>query len=153
MKKSITLLFVVIVASVSALVYAGTPVNFSDLPKASQTFLNRYFPGVEIRKAEKERGVRAVEYEVDLASGAEVDFRSNGDWKEVKAAHGDSVPAGIVPAAIADYVAENFKDECVVEISRERNGYEIELSNGKELRLTEDAKPVTQRRGGRGNRR
>lgn len=153
MKKSITLLFVVIVASVSALVYAGTPVNFSDLPKASQTFLNRYFPGVEIRKAEKERGIRALEYEVDLASGAEVDFRSNGDWKEVKAAHGDSVPAGIVPAAIADYVAENFKDECVVEISRERNGYEIELSNGKELRLTEDANPVTQRRGGRGNRR
>lgn len=146
-------MFVAIVASVSALVYAGTPVNFSDLPKASQTFLNKYFPGVEIRKAEKDRGRRGVEYEVDLVGGAEVDFRSDGEWKEVKSAHGDSVPAGIVPAAIADYVAENFKGECVVEISRERKGYEIELSNGKELRLTEDAKPVSQRRGGRGNRR
>ena len=37
--------------------------------------------------------------------------------------------------------------------SRKRGGYEVELSNGTELKLTEDAKPFTENRGGnRGGR-
>ena len=37
--------------------------------------------------------------------------------------------------------------------SRKRSGYEVELSNGTELKLTEDAKPFTENRGGnRGGR-
>ncbi|MDE5633727.1 MAG: PepSY-like domain-containing protein, partial [Muribaculaceae bacterium] len=68
-----------------------------------------------MRKAEKEQGRRGMEYEVDLASGAEIDFRDNGDWKEVKAARGKAVPAAIVPAAISKYVAANFKGQTIVE--------------------------------------
>ena len=95
-----------------------------------------------------------MEYEVDLKSGAEVDFQENGDWKEVKAARGNAVPAAIIPTAITKYVSTNFKGQSIVEISRKRGGYEVELSNGTELKLTEDAKPMPARRGGgRGNRR
>lgn len=89
-----------------------------------------------------------MEYEVDLASGAEVDFRENGDWKDVKAARGKAVPAAIIPSAITKYVATNHKGTRIVEISRKRGGYEVELSNGKELRLTADAKPMPARKGG-----
>lgn len=142
-----------IAASFPALVFAGKPINRSELPQAAQTFLSKYFPGDDVRKAEKEQGRRGAEYEVDLVSGAEVDFRDNGDWKEVKAAHGHAVPAAIVPAAIAEYVAKNYSGQNIVEISRKRGGYEVELTNGIELKLTEDAKPFTEGRGGqRGNR-
>ncbi|WP_367881112.1 hypothetical protein [uncultured Duncaniella sp.] len=41
----------------------------------------------------------------------------------------------------------------MVEISRKRGGYEVELSNGSELKLTEDAKPMPDRQGGRGGNR
>lgn len=154
MKKIISLVFVSIVASGSALVCAGTPVSQSELPKAARTFLARYFPGDGIVKAEKDQGRRGVEYEVDLRSGAEVDFRDNGDWKEVKASRGKAVASGIIPSAIAKYVSKNFKGQSIVEISRKRGGYEVELSNGMELKLTEDAKPMPARQGGnRGNRR
>ena len=153
MKKILTLMIVVIAASFSVSVHAGTPINQSDLPKAAQTFLSKYFPGDNVRKAEKEQGRRGAEYEVDLVSGAEVDFRDNGDWKEVKAARGKAVPAAIVPDAISKYVTTNFAGQSIVEISRKRGGYEVELSNGTELKLTEDAKPFTEKRGGqRGNR-
>lgn len=143
-----------IVASVSAVIYAGTPIKQNELPKAAQTFLSKYFPSDEVVKDEKEQGHRGMEYEVDLKSGAEVDFRDNGDWKEVKAARGKAVPSGIVPAAIAKYVSANYNGQSIVEISHKRGGYDIELSNGSELKLTEDAKPMTGRKGGnRGNRR
>ncbi|WP_300634473.1 PepSY-like domain-containing protein [uncultured Duncaniella sp.] len=55
--------------------------------------------------------------------------------------------------SIAKYVDTNFKGQIIVEISRKRGGYEVELSNGSELKLTEDAKPMQPRQGGRGQRR
>lgn len=152
MKKILSLMLLTIVASVSAMIYAGTPVKTSELPKAVNTFLTKYFPGDEVRKAEKEQGRRGMEYEVNLKSGAEIDFRENGEWKDIKAARGNSVPAVLIPTAISKYVASNHRGLKIVEISRKRGGYEIELSNGTELKLTEDAKPMTGRNGGhRGN--
>lgn len=148
MKKILKPAILALVASVPAMMFAGTPVSQSELPKAAQTFLSKYFPGDNVRKAEKEQGRRGMEFEVDLQSGAEVDFRENGDWKEVKAARGKAVAAGIVPAAIAKYVTTNFKGQSIVEISRKRGGYEVELSNGTELKLTEDAKPMPARQNG-----
>ena len=148
MKRIITMMLVIVTASFSAFVFAGTPINKSDLPKAAQTFLSKHFPGDNVRKVEKEQGRRGTEYEVDLVSGAEVDFRDNGDWKEVKAAKGKSVPKAIIPSAISKYVSTNYAGQSIVEISRKRGGYEVELSNGTELKLTEDAKPFTEKRGG-----
>ena len=153
MKRIITMMLVAATTSFSALVFAGTPIKRSELPKAAQTFLSKHFPSDNVRKAKKEQGRRGAEYEVDLVSGAEVDFRDNGDWKEVKAARGKAVPAAIIPSAISKYVSTNHAGQRIVEISRKRGAYEVELSNGTELKLTEDAKPFTEKRGGqRGNR-
>lgn len=147
MKRILSLLL--LVASVTVIIYAGTPIKQSDLPKTAKTFLAKNFPGDEIRKAEKEQGRRGMEYEIELKSGAEIDFRENGDWKEIKAARGNSIPAVLIPTAISKYVAANYRGQKIIEISRKRGGYEIELSNGTELKLTEDAKPLAARQGGR----
>ncbi|MDE6144435.1 MAG: PepSY-like domain-containing protein [Muribaculaceae bacterium] len=149
MRKKISLMLVAFMASFSAVAYAGTTINQSELPKAATAFLSKYFPGDNIRKAEKDQGRRGMEYEVDLASGAEIDFMSDGNWKEVKAAKGKAVPSAIVPSAIAKYVDSNFSGLFITEIARKRGGYEVELSNGTELKLTEDAKPMPAREGGR----
>lgn len=150
MKKTFILMLATIAASMSATISAGTPINPSELPAAVQTFISTHFPGDNVRKAEKESGMRGMEYEVDLTSGAEIDFRGNGDWKEVKASRGAFVPTAIIPAAIVKYVSSNFEGLDIVEISRKRGGYEVELSNGTELKLTEDAKPMPTRQGGAG---
>lgn len=135
-------MLVTIAASLSVTMFAGTPINQSELPKAAQTFITRYFSKDQVRKVEKDNGRRGMEYEVDFMSGAEVEFTSDGNWREVKAARSTSVPAAIVPTAIAKYVEANFKGLAIVEISRKRGGFEVELSNGTELKLTEDAKPL-----------
>ena len=102
--------------------------------------------------AEMHKGRRGTEYEVDLVSGADIDFMSDGQWKEVKAARGTAVPSEIIPSAIVKYVDTNFKGQTIVEISRKRGGYEVELSNGSELKLTEDAKPLPVRKDRQGGR-
>ena len=137
--------------SMTAIMYAGTPISASSLPAAAQTFLNKHFAGDNVRKAEKDNGRRGTEYEVDMTSGAEIEFTSDGDWKEIKASRGNAVPAAVVPAAIAKFVADNFSGEIITEIAKKRGGYEVELSNGTELKLTADAKPMPQRNGN-GNR-
>ncbi len=153
MKKFFSLMLVGLAASMSSAAFAGTPINQSELPKAAQTFITKYFGKDQIKKVEKDNGRRGVEYDVDFVSGAEVEFMSEGNWKEVKAARGTAVPAAIVPSAIAKYVSTNFNGQTIVEISRKRGGYEVELSNGSELKLTEDAKPMPNRQGGRGGNR
>lgn len=152
MKRLATLIAAIAIAGSSALTFAGTPIKATALPKAAQEFIAKHFPGDTVRKAEKDNGYRGTEYEVDLAGGAEIDFRDNGDWKEVKAARGNAVPAAIVPAAIAKHVTKNYPGQAITEISRKRGGYEVELANGTELKLTEDAKPMPARQGN-GNRR
>lgn len=154
MKRIFASMLIAFAASVPATIHAGTPISQSELPKAALTFINKYFSSDHIRKVEKDNGRRGTEYEVDFMSGAEAEFRADGEWKEVKAAKGNAIPAAIIPSAIAEYVNTNFKGQSIVEISRKRGGYEVELSNGSELRLTEDAKPMQPRnQGGRGHRR
>lgn len=141
-------MLIAVIASISVTVSAGTRISKSELPQTVIAFLNKHFPGDEVRKAEKETGFSGTEYEVDLVSGAEIDFKGDGSWKEVKAARGAAVPPAIVPAAIRDFVSANFSGQQIVEIQLKRGGYEVELSNGSELKLTVDGKPMQ-----RGNRR
>ncbi len=144
MKKLFAMMFAFMVASLTTAIYAGTPINQSDLPQAAQEFVKKYFSNEQVKKVEKDNGRRGTEYEVEFVSGAEVEFISDGNWKEVKAT---PIPAGIVPDAIAKYVTDNFKDQTIKEISRKRGGYEVELTNGTELRLTEDAQQMPARQG------
>ncbi len=132
--------------SLAPVLRAGTPVTKSELPAEVTAFLATYFPADDIVKAEKDHGRRGMEYEVDRNSGVEIDFRDNGEWNDIKAARGNSVPSALVPTAISDYVAANFRNQKIVEISRKRGGYEIELTNGTELKLTADAQPLQSRR-------
>lgn len=149
MKRLRIVLLLSVVVSVSTVMYAGTPINSSALPKSVNTFLSKYFPGDVVIKAEKEQDYLGLEYDVDLKSGAEASFRENGVWKEIKVARGKSVPASLIPVAISKYVTSNYPGQKIVEISRKRGSYEIDLSNGKELKLTEDAKPATANPSGR----
>lgn len=142
MKRFLSITFIAIAASLTAYIYAGKPIDASQLPKNAQTFISKYFPGDKVRKAETDYGRRGLEYEVDLISGAEIDFTEDGQWKKVDAARGNTVPAAIVPKAIATYVSKNFPGQGIKEISRKRGGYKVELTGGSELMLTADGKPL-----------
>lgn len=102
------------------------------LPTSAQTFLQTYFPSAQIVSVMQEGSGLWAEYEVMLADGSQLSFNHKGEWRDVDCA-GKAVPAGIVPEAIRQKVASLYPTAAVVEISRDDNGYEVELDNGVEL--------------------
>ena len=53
-----------------------------------------------------------------------------------------SVPAAIVPQGIKDYVSSKHAGQRIVGIEKERNGYDIELSNGVDIKFNKEAQFV-----------
>ena len=105
----------------------------SALPANAQTFINQHFSANSIVSVwrDTEKG-RVEDYTVLFADGTEVEFRANGDWKEVKARNG-AVPTKIVPAKISKYVHKNYPNVLIKEIQKGRAKYEVDLTNGVEL--------------------
>lgn len=46
-----------------------------------------------------------------------------------------SVPDAYVPAGVRAYVSKNHSGQRIVSIDRERSGYDVELSNGIEMKF------------------
>ena len=111
----------------AALLFAGITASLADndrpialdkLPAAAQTFLKTHF-----------------EYEVTYTDRTEVEFRPNGEWSSVERRYA-AVPASIVPAQISAYVAKSsFSNQYIKKVERDAYTWEIELSNGIEIKF------------------
>lgn len=115
---------------------SGGVTGESELPTAAVSFLSTYYNGIRITYIEKDYEDGQLEYEVYLADGSDVTFNSSGDWLDVDAATGKTIPVGILPTVIATYLANNYAGIGVNEVSRKSRGvvgYEVELINGIEF--------------------
>ncbi len=108
------------------------PITAEQLPARSQTFLKKHFGDKRILLVTLEREYLKTTYEVRYADGTGVEFRKDGEWKEVDCRL-DTVPAAIVPKPIADFVAAHYPDSHICKVERDRKGYEVKLSNRLEL--------------------
>ena len=120
-------LFVILMSVVAMTAFVSCndkPVSADKLPAKAKTFLNTYFPGIEIFSVIKEKD---GDYDVDLVDGTDLEFRSTGDWKKVDC-EDRPVPVGFFPASISTYVATNYPGEFIEEIEFEHNQYKVGLS-------------------------
>lgn len=109
-------------------------VPVSQLPAAAKTFVQQNFNGKSIVYAEFDNEFGGGRYEVMLNDGTQIDFDKKGNWDKVDCEMG-VVPAALVPGTIANYVKTNFAGSTVTKIDKERHGYDVELSNGLELKF------------------
>ncbi len=112
-------------------------INKNELPAQAQQFINEHFNGVKLSYAKLERDFLENSYEVMLANGAKLEFSSKGAWEDVDCRYGE-VPAAIIPQPIKEYIKSNYPGEKVLKIERERNRYELKLSNRLELIFDEN---------------
>lgn len=84
-------------------------IDFSGLPQTAQQFILRFFPGTETAYSKWEKDDGRKEYEVLLSDGTELKFDSSGVWLSVDCVF-STLPAGIIPAAIADDMALRYPD-------------------------------------------
>lgn len=107
----------------------------SALPKAAQTTIaNNFKAKVSVVKIDKDFG-RVSDYEAVLTDGTEISFDRNGNWDNIEVGNAHSVPAAFIPKAVQEYVGRNQQGTRIVGIDKERHGYDVELSNGVELKF------------------
>lgn len=106
------------------------PIPADQLPSAAKTFVKKHFQGQTITYAEKD----ADSFEARLNNGVKVEFDKKGNWDAVESKT-QPVPSELVPPIILNYVRSTYTDAFVTKIDKERNGYELELSNGLELKF------------------
>ena len=88
-------------------------ITVDQLPQKAQEFIQKYFPKNEISLAKMEKDFWEKKYEVVFVNGEKAEFLKDGSWEKVDCKY-STVPTGIVPQAIKDYVSkrypENFAD-------------------------------------------
>jgi hypothetical protein len=137
--KKIFALLVLALSIGSAHAFSGNDkvINKNQLPAQAQSFINEYFAGAKISYAKLETDFLVNSYEVMLADGTKLEFASNGNWEDVDCRYGE-VPSAIIPQPIKEYVKSNYSGEKILKIERERNRYELKLSNRLELVFDQD---------------
>ncbi len=108
-------------------------VEFTSMPQQAQTFINTHFADKQIAICYQDRELFDKDYEVIFMDGSNVDFTSSGVWTEVEDRDADGVPTAIIPAAILEYVNARHPGQYIVEISKDRQGYDVELNTTIEL--------------------
>lgn len=112
-------------------------INKNQLPIPAQQFIDSHFAGADLLYAKEDCNIFFSSYEVRLANGVKLEFSSKGNWEEVDCNEG-AVPVGIVPQPIKDYVEKNYAGERILVIEKNRNDYEIKLSNRLELKFDKE---------------
>lgn len=136
-KTKAALLALAVICSISC--FAQNRINVTDLPQTAQTLLTKYFSKVKVKKVTKDWDDGKVDYEVKMSGNTEVDFDCDGNWKEISG----KIPAGLIPKQIVASVKTEFNNLRIVKIEREHDGgYEIELSNGTDIRYDKAFKVV-----------
>lgn len=127
----------------STMVFAKTAyVSVDQLPETVKTFVAQQFPNQQIIYAEKEGSYyEKTKFELGLDSGAKLEVDEDGNWEKVENKI-DGVPAIFVPKEIADFIKATYATVAVTKVDKEDGGFEVELSNRRELKFNKRFKLI-----------
>ena len=110
----------------------------AELPEEVISFLDTHFSGIEVRSVIKDYDNSTYEFEVYLSNGTRIELSRRGEWRNVEN-HLAGVPHSVIPNKILTYIAENYPDQMIIGIERDRQ-IDVELKGGVELvfSLSED---------------
>lgn len=139
--KKIIITICIVAASVFSATAASDhdfAIPFEQLPDVSRTFVSTHFAQTQVAYCLRD----SHSFEVRLADGAEIEFYTNGSWKEIDCKYKE-LPASVtalLPAAIPTYVKANFPAAIITKVSAKFWGFEIELNNGLDVEFNSDGK-------------
>lgn len=144
MKKTIIAMAMLIACAIIPLslnAEGDKPIAASELPTKAQTMIQTHFEGRTVMFAKREQGLTITGYEAVLDNGVQIEFNRNGEWTEIDCGR-SSVPSAVVPSQIAAYVKQHFAGESICQIEQYRKIYEVELTNGIEIKFNRKFKVV-----------
>ena len=132
MKKIKYLLALAIMLTVGLATHADNDrvITFQELPAPAQELIKAHFGD----KVPMVVTMDMDDYEVYFESGEKIEFRKNGDWKEI-VCKTSNVPSMLIPDAIKGKVKASYPAAVIVKIERDRRGYDVKLNNGVEIEM------------------
>ncbi len=140
MKKGLTFLFAIIVG-VSTLSARATKLSdASALPDEALTTIETFYGNVGVDQVKVDsKAMGKKNYDVVLSNGTAIEFDNSGCLKEINCGKSE-VPAALVIQPIRDFVKKNFEEHVITGIEFKKNGYDVELSNGVDIRFDQTGK-------------
>ncbi len=131
--KKLALIIAVALMSMSCDNDEPRVIDFNALPKVSQEFVNTHFADKQISIVYLDKDFMDKDYEVIFTDGANIDFNKNGEWTDVEDRDYNGVPDAIIPAKILSFVKQKHPNNYIIEISKDRNEYDVELNNSLDI--------------------
>ena len=134
MKKLIFAFIAIVCFGLSSAMAQNTNVN----PAITQ-FVTQHFPNATVQMVMPDED----DIDVVLNDYTKIEFKLNNEWKKVDCEHATkfiSVPATLVPEQITAYVNANFPNTIIKKLEKKFFGWEIELSNGLEVKFNNNFK-------------
>ena len=136
MKK--ILLLIASAAIALAVNAAPQKVDFGKLPKNSQEFIQKNFPGEKVKAVEMDREASWDKYTVYFNSGNQVSFEGgSGDCSQIIMKTG-SVPMSVIPAKVKTYAGNTYPGQRIVMMETTADGYKVALSDKTVLDFDKD---------------
>ena len=110
-------------------------IDRNELPQEAQDFLSTHFPKAKVSMIKVDKHLlKKTDYDVKLVNGTKIEFNNAGKWTSVDCKT-KAVPEALVIKPIQRYLKKNFPDVLVVKIEKKTFGFELELSEGTELKF------------------
>lgn len=110
-------------------------ITMKELPTEASKFIRTYWPNAKTISVLKESHLISKEYKVVLDDGTSIEFDQKGAWKEVKNKKG--IPVKFILKPITTYITKNFANAVIVEISKDRKSFDVELDIDIELKFNQ----------------
>lgn len=108
-----------------------TEITVDQLPESIKEFVNKYFYGYSIEKIEKEVEDNITLYHLDLEEGYSLTFNDTGEWLQVTAPYGKTIPTGFIPEAVMQTLNQRFPGYGLNQVNTTGEGYKVELSDNQ----------------------
>lgn len=139
MKKTTFTLFLTLVMIASGnTIFAQ---NKQDIPQKITEYVAKHFPDNPIAKFEKDFDDGRVIYEVGLRDNTNLDFNNKMEVIKIDSnSDSKALPESVIPKVVQDHVKANYPNNFVVKWEKERRGYDVELNNDIDLKISYNGK-------------
>ena len=103
-------------------------IDFADLPSQARSFVETYFPDVDILSVIQEKDDGRKEYQVKLSDGTDMEFDEAGTWISIEC-YFSPLPTGILPANVITKVEELHPEAYINGVEKELGGYVVEVTD------------------------
>lgn len=110
-------------------------ITIKELPRKAKEFLKAHYDDIKVSSVREEiESWFEKEYKVKMKDGKEIEFDTNGDWKEIDGKR-QAVPVSLIPPGIREYVRRSFPKTEITKLKKSAKRYEVAISNGLKLKF------------------